>query len=368
MTALFRGFWRFCRQENFYAQLGLCLAIIYFVGLMAGSHREGSAKNAAGSEKFYKRAEANLQKTVEQAGSTEAYLERHPEVKRLFLGLSGIVLLLLVLGLSADALYLFSPSIRRRFRVPGLFENPPWPLSMLVKLVILFCAGALLLGTLTYLLAYRTGADPDFGNTHLILHATMMDLLALLLILYFVRKSGAGFRDIGFRIPGPQYGKEVLAGLGAYLAVLPLFLLTLVAAAIVAQLLKYEPPAHPLVEVFFREEKRAPALVVYSIFLAIVIGPCLEEIFFRGFLYRILRRRFGAAAGMVLSASFFALIHENSFAFWPIFVLGLALAYVAEQRRSIVACMVMHMAHNALFLGYFFVIKHVIFKDGGALP
>jgi membrane protease YdiL (CAAX protease family) len=368
MTALFRGFRRFCREENFYTQLGLCLAILYFVGMIAGSHGEVSKPNAAPPEKFYKRAEANLQKTVEQAGSMEAYLERRPEVKRLFFGLSGVVLLLMVLGLSGAALYLFVPAIRRRFCVPGPFENPPWPLAMLLKLGILFCSGALLLGTLTYLLGSRAVADPDFENTHLLLHATMMDLLALLLILYFVRKSGAGVRDLGFPVSGRGYGREILTGFGAYLTVLPLFLFTLVAAAVVAQVLKYEPPAHPLVEVFFREEKRAPALVAYSILLAIVIGPCLEEIFFRGFLYRILRRRFGAGAGMVISASFFALIHENSFAFWPIFVLGLALAYVAEKRRSIVACMVMHMTHNALFLGYFFVIKQVIFKDGGGLP
>ena len=108
-----------------------------------------------------------------------------------------------------------------------------------------------------------------------------------------------------------------------------------------------------------------PLLIYYSLFLAALFGPIFEEIFFRGFCYPILKRRIGVPLSMVTTAAFFALIHENSFAFLTIFVLGLGLVYLYEKRGSLVAPLTMHITHNVVFLSYFFFTKEILKREIG---
>jgi membrane protease YdiL (CAAX protease family) len=114
------------------------------------------------------------------------------------------------------------------------------------------------------------------------------------------------------------------------------------------------------VNVLLEEEQRSPWIVVYSVLLATFIAPILEEIFFRGFCYPIFKKKWGKNAGMIITSSFFAIIHNNTFAFWPIFVLGMALAYMYEKRRSLIAPMTLHLIHNTIFIGYFFLAKQAL--------
>lgn len=133
---------------------------------------------------------------------------------------------------------------------------------------------------------------------------------------------------------------------------------------LLANLFAYEPPPHPLVGIFLEEEKNNPVLVIYSIFLASIVGPFIEEIFFRGFCYPILKYKWGIKWAMLLTALFFALIHQNQFAFLPIFILGLSLAWLYEKRANLVAPITLHLIHNSFFLAYFFVAKKVILDVG----
>ena len=100
-------------------------------------------------------------------------------------------------------------------------------------------------------------------------------------------------------------------------------------------------------------------------FLIALFSGISEEIFFRGFCYPIFNKRFGAAAAMILTSSFFALIHDSTFAFWPIFVLGMALNLVYEKRGSLVSNITIHITHNIIFLGYFFLAKDIISREMG---
>ena len=67
---------------------------------------------------------------------------------------------------------------------------------------------------------------------------------------------------------------------------------------------------------------------------------------------------------MILTAFFFALIHQNLFAFFPIFILGLCLCYLYEKRGTLVPSIVLHLTHNLVFITYFFLAKKVLFGHG----
>ena len=133
----------------------------------------------------------------------------------------------------------------------------------------------------------------------------------------------------------------------------------MIVLGVIVQFFQYEPPPHPLVDVFVVEDGRSHLVMYLSIVLACIVGPFIEEVFFRGFCYRAFRSKSGVRWAMVISAAFFAFIHTSSFAFLPIFFLGLVLAYMYEKRGSLIPSITIHILHNTFFIGYFFVLKRV---------
>jgi uncharacterized protein len=97
--------------------------------------------------------------------------------------------------------------------------------------------------------------------------------------------------------------------------------------------------------------KRPLEAYITSVF-AISIGPLMEELFFRGFLYPVLARRRGMWAGVFLTALAFGLIHalQLGFAWAPvllIFLVGIVLTTVRALTQSVAASFVVHAAYNS---------------------
>jgi membrane protease YdiL (CAAX protease family) len=57
-----------------------------------------------------------------------------------------------------------------------------------------------------------------------------------------------------------------------------------------------------------------PAGLVMYLVLVPIIGPIIEEVIFRGFLYRALERKWGWIAAMVLTSALFGLYHKHFYA------------------------------------------------------
>jgi uncharacterized protein len=113
-------------------------------------------------------------------------------------------------------------------------------------------------------------------------------------------------------------------------------------------------------EHFFRIPKHVPMedflstplLAALTGVFAISFGPLMEELFFRGFLYPTLARRFGMFVAIVSTAIPFALIHGLQLEFaWGlvfiIFLVGLVLTIVRAKTRSVAASFVVHVAYNS---------------------
>ena len=89
----------------------------------------------------------------------------------------------------------------------------------------------------------------------------------------------------------------------------------------------------------------ATAQIVWIVVLVCVLVPIGEEMFFRGFVYGTLRR-WGVAAATVLSALFFAVVHQQIVHFLPIALLGVVLAVAYERTGSLLPAMLIHAANN----------------------
>jgi len=79
-----------------------------------------------------------------------------------------------------------------------------------------------------------------------------------------------------------------------------------------------------------------------------LVAPVAEEIFFRGFLYRAVRRRFSVPWSVVISAAVFAIAHIYLLSIPVIFVDGVILALLFEWRQSLATSIAAHAANNLL--------------------
>lgn len=98
---------------------------------------------------------------------------------------------------------------------------------------------------------------------------------------------------------------------------------------------------------FFNDAASAYLMAVFGI----VVAPLLEELFFRGMLYPILRRAMGVVIALVLTAAAFAAIHgaQLGYAWAPIlsiFIVGLALTLVRQVTDSVASCVLTHSGYN----------------------
>lgn len=119
------------------------------------------------------------------------------------------------------------------------------------------------------------------------------------------------------------------------------------------------PKSLPM-DTFFHDAGSAYMMAAFGITLA----PLLEEVFFRGLLFPLVRRSFGVVVGVLLTALAFAAIHgaQLDYAWAPvlsIFVVGVVFTLVRFQTNSVAASFLMHCGYNfALFAALWIASDH----------
>jgi membrane protease YdiL (CAAX protease family) len=134
----------------------------------------------------------------------------------------------------------------------------------------------------------------------------------------------------------------------------PAFLLMGMALAIVTESLsRYLPiPKSLPMDKYFNDASSAYLMAAFGITLA----PLLEELFFRGMLYPLLRRGLGLIAAVLLTAGTFAAIHggQLGYAWGPvlsIFFVGLVFTLTRVRTNSVASSFLMHVGYNFTLFG-----------------
>jgi membrane protease YdiL (CAAX protease family) len=97
-----------------------------------------------------------------------------------------------------------------------------------------------------------------------------------------------------------------------------------------------------------------PWLVVLAV---VVLAPVAEEIFFRGVVFNAWLREGGRRYAYIGSAALFAVIHVSLISLLPIFLLGLALAWIYERTGSLLAPMAMHATVNGISVALALLVR-----------
>jgi membrane protease YdiL (CAAX protease family) len=207
----------------------------------------------------------------------------------------------------------------------------------------LAAAGALYAGMLwlVYLtdveILDRAGSDP-WAFLRL---QTLDDGILVGVTLLFGRLRFPGsWAGLGFRPVRPRW-YAIGAGAGLAAAVLAWLV------SVVIEQAGAPVPPHPVESILALADGIPEVLLVLlAVTLPVAIG---EEIFFRGFAYRLLRARLGVVVAVGGSALVFALVHGLSPGAWlPILPVGIILAVVVERSGSLAPAMVGHAVVNAL--------------------
>ncbi|MDA1764327.1 type II CAAX endopeptidase family protein [Bacillus cereus] len=91
--------------------------------------------------------------------------------------------------------------------------------------------------------------------------------------------------------------------------------------------------------------------VLIAFVSAAIISPIYEEIFYRGFLYRWLRTRFGMIGAILLSSLIFTIVHIPTYNAMPVnFLSGIVFAWAYERTNSIWPSVIIHGLTNGIMI------------------
>jgi uncharacterized protein len=248
-----------------------------------------------------------------------------------------------------------APDIAAVSRVPELPENPAWNLLdvMVILVFALFCL--FVLGSLALVVVH---SFPRFHGLTLeqvaqraavaipIQTGALLLVIAFMVAMVRLKRGGDFFKAISWNIP---HGRPFVGALAAGVALA-------FASDIFSVLLSRWTPKSLPIDQFFRDTNSAYLLALYGV----LVGPFVEELFFRGFLYPALARRVGAETSVIVTAASFAIIHQSQLAHaWApltwLFIVGIVLTIVRARTRSVASCVIIHVTYNATLFGILFV-------------
>jgi len=224
---------------------------------------------------------------------------------------------------------------------PPPIENPAWNgwdvllLVALAVITILVAQLAILFGAKYFLYRHASLADLAQRPILLLISQFFIDgAVAILLFLLVEGKYHVRFWDaIQWNWPRSEWkllslGALMLLGLSMLEGILPM------------------PKETPFEKLFMR-----PREAYLTAILAVTIGPFIEELFFRGFFYPVIARRWGAAWGIFLTALPFAAMHMPQYGYaWGallvILTVGIVCGIVRAVTHSVGSSFLVHVGYN----------------------
>lgn len=240
--------------------------------------------------------------------------------------------------------YSFPPPTATPSRVPKAGENPVWS-GWDVLVIAILTLGILFVVQLLIVLAARQFTDPHRSwieveqKPVLALLAELVAYIAVALYMFLLveGKYHARFWQ-AIRWNWPD-----VAGLGIFgVGVLMLGF---------DALGRFLPmPKTTPFDQFFEHPMDAYLTVAF----AVTLGPLMEELFFRGFLYPVIARRMGVAWGIILTALPFGLMHYAQYRSWSavliIIMVGVVLTTVRAVTKSVASSFLAHVGYNGTLM------------------
>lgn len=168
-------------------------------------------------------------------------------------------------------------------------------------------------------------------------------LLLYLCLMVRMRFRLPFWRTVGFR----ESRVGGLGRTGSYLLLTGTGALVSLVVGMLGGLMKPEGPI-PMERLF---QQRQSAIMI--LLAAVIVAPLVEELLFRGWLYPVLARSFGVAAGVAMTGALFGAIHGPQLGWhWQLVGLlvgvGVLFTYMRARTGSVLPAYFLHLGYNSL--------------------
>ncbi|MBN1353149.1 MAG: CPBP family intramembrane metalloprotease [Candidatus Omnitrophica bacterium] len=356
------------------------LYIILFLFLVALNLLPHTAKEKPADlkEHGYKASEDTLPRAESFFAGFNEVKKRSAKIERtlknnfpeyvFYTSLNLLIIFMFFAGLGIDGYFIFNKYKKRDILGRTSSCVPaPWNIGDALKIIILALSGSyaffIFMDIFAKMLESVTNIKIDFygnGNFKMIVDTIILDFFVLLFILLFLR-SGYKKNITSLGIDGKNTAKNVWYGICAYIGVMPLIFAIGILVYIVLQAMNLKPPPQPIVGLFLAEKNTA--LILVSSVIAAVVGPVIEEIFFRGVLYNAVKSKLGVFWAIFSTSMLFSFLHTHAatyfiVGFLPITILGIVLAYLYEKTASLVPSITLHVMNNLGSVLMVFIFKY----------
>ncbi|HEX8324245.1 MAG TPA: type II CAAX endopeptidase family protein [Tepidisphaeraceae bacterium] len=249
----------------------------------------------------------------------------------------GAFTLIALAGLVGFGLFITAIVLLALGKLTFSVERPAGPAHVYVEAFAIYLGGLVLASVVIGLLI----KDAGFGTQ--IVGLGGVALLAALWPLLRGVSWPVLQRDWGIHT-GRGVVVEALAGIGGYLAGLPIMFVSLLITVGLMRLAQTDA-THPIAQ----EINIGPVWMLYLV--AAVFAPLTEELLFRGALVSHLRAGMGVVMAAVISGVVFAAVHPQGWVAIPVLgSIGAVMALVRQWRGSLIASIAAHALNNGFVI------------------
>lgn len=183
-----------------------------------------------------------------------------------------------------------------------------------------------------------------------VLLLTLLSGLATAPVLIFFYR-----RDIKKDKLNNKYIKYKSENIGKYLLIIPFGIFNMLWANLFVSLLQLIMPDFMIQSYTSTEAAIYGSSIIMQFLTAGIVAPIVEELIFRGLIYKRLKKMTGVAGAAILSALFFGIFHGNWVQAPYAMILGIVCVFVYEKYKSVIAPILLHMSANILAVLLVFV-------------
>ena len=213
-----------------------------------------------------------------------------------------------------------------------IFKNKKWAIfDIVIVIIIITCVGLFLFYTLFNLSKY-------FPSKLISVFSTLISIMAGTCYLFL--KYPIEFKDFGF---DKGNLKKIISwgGIGAIAILLYNFPYKIISG-------EKEIPQE-----YFIDPHQGILYVILFLITVVILLPFVEELFYRAFLFRIVKNEFNLSAGYILSTAIFAIGHKFTI---PSILNSLIFCYIYNKTGLIGANIIAHIIFNFIwFLSIYWI-------------
>lgn len=222
---------------------------------------------------------------------------------------------------------------------------------MLLYLGVTFAVEFIFMIAVAVLGISRYGATDQAQLYDFIMNATMSQALSMtllaglatapILIFIYIRDNNKDRRN-------GTFVKYKLNNILKYLLIIPFGVFNMLWANYFVALLQLVMPKFMLESYTDTQQIIEGGGFLIQFLTAGIVAPIVEELIFRGLVYRRTKKMTGTIAAAILSAALFGVFHGNWVQAPYAFIIGIVAVFVYEKFKSIVAPIMLHMSANIL--------------------